>query len=248
MYMNTMPSKKTVLLLAALLPTTFIVTGEEAKKPVACDTHWVMAGKAGYPLDKEAADTMHAELMAKALPDSRITMLRTRNEWDEFIKRFASVDKGSRKPEFLSYTGLERHPHSVSQEQVGFAPDFDQQAVLVLSAEKSQKEGLSGLLDIEIFEDGGRFRAFAFFGPADSEAVKPGDEPKESEVGRFYMVSIPRKLADQPVEFRMALQTWGRECSTFSPVITSLDATGNQRNIPAEQDSGGQPATRSESK
>ncbi len=75
-------------------------------------------------------------------------------------------------------------------------------------------------MDIQVFENEGQLNAYAFFDPAYHEKnplPQPYNEPVQ---GYFYLVTIPRKLAEHPVEYRMAEQTWGRICSICSPPIT----------------------------
>jgi len=227
-------SKNALLLLAALLTPTVIATAEDDRKSLAQKTGWVESHEAGYSdaggevIGDEVANTKHAEISVKALPEERLTILKTQEEWKAFVERYARIDKASGKPVFVSASGF-----VADSKRTEFKPDFDSEAVVILSVDKAQKEGVRGFMDIEVFEDEDRLRAFVFFG---SQTGKPVVVGEEAVAGRAYMVSVPRKLATLPVEVRMARQSWGRVCSKFSPPITNFDDAERQPADRVEQD------------
>ena len=234
--MITRSSRKAALLFVALLPSSFIATGEEKEEPRARNAPWVESHEASYCdvggelIGEKVTETRHAELSAKALPKSRFTLLKTQEEWERFIERFARIDKKSGKPEFLSGAGFLADP-----KRTDFSPNFDSEAVLILSADKTHKEGIGAFMDIEVFEDEDRLRTFVFFASQSPKPVVVGDAPEEVLAGHLYMVSVPRKLTDRPIDIRIARQSWGRVCSMFSPPIANSDAAEGQPTNRAEQ-------------
>lgn len=203
----------------ALMAPTVVATAEDDRKPAAKITvceDWVEYREAKYRLGDRVANTKHIELSVKALPRERLTILKSQEEWKNFVERFA------RKP-------------------AKFTPDFGSEAVVILSANKAQKEGLGKFLDIEVFKDEDLLRTFVFFGLG--QPAVDNDGAKEAVAGYLYMVSIPRELAKLPVEIRMADQSWGRICSKFSPPITNPDDAERKPADRAEQGGADQPAT-----
>ena len=247
MIMTSRPSKNAALLFAAFLSSAFFAIGEERKKPLI-RSDWVGAPAAGYTdkdrkrIDGKVWDTTSVEVLAKALPKARLTRLETQAGWDKFIDRFARVNKETGNPKFVygNYGG--------GIARVDFSPDFKSEVALVFSADKSQMEGLGDLMGIEVFEKRGRLSVFAFFLNESNFPDQLATTPESKSEGHLYIVSVPKRLADHPVEYRMAAQSWGRICASFSPAITFFDAAENEPNNRAEQGGAEQPATRSESK
>ena len=139
-------SKSASLLLAALLTPTVIATAENDRKPLAQDAGWVESHEARYcdaggrAIGEEVANTKHVELSVMTLPKERLTILKSQEEWKEFVERFARIDKESGKPAFASASGL-----LGDSKRTDFTPDFDSEAVVILSADKSQKEFEQGM-------------------------------------------------------------------------------------------------------
>lgn len=256
--MTSGPLKNAALLFAAFVALALSARGEERKDPLI-GSDWVEAPAAGYTdkdrkmIDGKVRSSIPVEVLAKALPKARLTRLETQAGWDKFIDRFARVNKETGNPKFVY--GVDDDMGGGTT-RVDFSPDFKSEVALIFSADKSQMEGLGHLMGIEVFEKKGRLRVFAFFlnesafsdhaeqGGADQLATTPESKSE----GHLYIVSVPKRLADHPVEYRMAAQSWGRICSSFSPAITFFDAAENESNNRAEQGGAEQPAIRSESK
>lgn len=240
-------SKNAALLIAAFLSPTFSVLGEE-KANIVVGSDWVEAPAAGYTdedrnvVEGKVRNTTPVEMLAKAQPEATLTRLETQAGWDKFIDRFARVNKETGKPEFFCGVddGLSRPTGPTGQ--VDFSPDFDREVVLVISTNNSQMEHLGHFKDIEVFEKQGKLSVFAFFlnQSAFSDEVEQGgveqfaNTRKPKSEGHIHLVSFPKRLADHTVEYRMAAQSWGRVCASFSPAITFFDAAENEPNNRAE--------------
>ena len=109
--------------------------------------------------------------------------MKTQREWDQFVARFAQVDKQSGKPKFVSGSGFFGDP-----ERVDFKLDFESEAVLILAAGKTHKEGLGGFMDVEVFEHKDRLRAFVFFASQPGKPNLPDHEAKETAAEHLYLV------------------------------------------------------------
>lgn len=238
------------LLFAAIIELTVVATAEDDRIPIAKITvweDWVGHKEAEYRFGDKVANTKHIELSVKALPKERLTILKSQKEWKEFVERFARTDKESGKPIFArghSFYGYESH-ELTGQKPAKFTPDFESEAVVILSVSKAQNEDLMGFLDIEVYKNEDRLRTFVFFGSG--QPVVDNDRVDEAVAGYLYMVSIPRELTKLPVEIRMAYQSWGRICSEFSPPITNPDDVEGQH-ADRDDQGAGQPASALESK
>jgi hypothetical protein len=176
------------------------------------------AGYLGYQsgeIGREVPQTRGLVLFAKTLPRSKLITLTTKGDWDVFLGKYAAIDQESGKPLFTTDRG--------AAEKNGLSPDFEKDALLVLFSKQSAVINPMEFAEIEVFEDQGILRAFAFFGGGFRNAAQLPENVKEPVQGHFYMVAIPKKLAHHSVGFRMARQNWGRVCSKFSPQITQAD-------------------------
>ena len=217
-------------------PSAFLAVGEEGSKPWPWNVDWVESHEAGYSdatgkmLGEGVAGTRHAELVAKAQPESRLTSLRSQEEWDEFIDKFARRDKDSGEVMFVSRSGLLGEP-----EREDFSPDFDSHEVLAIFANRLQDGVRGGLIDVEVIRVGDRLRTFAFLSSQASEPALPGTALEEPVAGHLYLVAVPRERPGRQFEVRLALQGWGRVCSKFSPPLITPEPAKRGSTTRAEQ-------------
>ena len=215
--MHRFRSRLSTLILAPLvLFSGPAVAGEDT--PQDPQAKWVEAKDAGYPVDgsKMIDGVKFAQLLAKAMPETRISKVRNPEEWKKFIERFAQVDKDSGQPRFAAH----QYPFASAPAKPDFAPDFGKEAVVVLAVDGGTRAGLGGFMDIELFRQNDKLDAFVFFQPSQGKKAAPSDPEVAAPAGFCFILTVPRDLIDQPVECRLAIQSWGRECSRFSPAMT----------------------------
>ena len=92
--MNSRFSKSASLLLAALMTPAVVATAEDDRKPAAKRPAWedwvghteAMYRKAGGKFGDQVANTKDTELSVKALPKERLTILKSQEEWENFVE------------------------------------------------------------------------------------------------------------------------------------------------------------------
>jgi hypothetical protein len=183
-----------VTLAAIYLSASAIAIGEVKVSEEIDLSTWVKFQEAGYDEENPVKGTKNAEMIAKKLPAKRVTELMSQEDWEAFISEYPRNFRDAKN----------------------FAPDFGKVTVLVLSIDKAQRVKLGDLMDVELYEAGDRVKFFAFFEP---HWRNPSPAAAEQDAGHLILVSVPRKLAGRGIDFRLAVQSWGRACSGFSPVI-----------------------------
>jgi hypothetical protein len=150
---------------------------------------------------KNLVETKELQILARKKPDSRIIRIVTDKAWEAFIKEFAGVETKTGKP-------------------LSLRPDFTQQLVLAFYVGPEMRG--NSFSDIEIYAGKNTLNSFIFHGPEkgkDPVAISKG--AKQTFLGTFYIAILPAKYKNHTLEFRMAYQSWGRECSRFSPPVTN---------------------------
>ena len=197
---------------AALAVLTLPLAAEPEEKEAA---KWVKAHEAGYTsisgrgLGVGITDVEQAEFRLAKLPEQRITRFDDSDALDSFLEACVAQEGEDTKNDEGGQTGA-------------FDPDFAKEIVIAISVPSSEtmpspfEDGKpqppGKFMDIEVMRHEGHLSGYAFFHPSGFSDDDPvGD--------RLYLIAVPKEFADRDMEFRLAIQSWGRECSRFSPPI-----------------------------
>ncbi|MEM8670971.1 MAG: hypothetical protein AAGG48_25810 [Planctomycetota bacterium] len=163
---------------------------------------YVDATAAGYLTESKEPEIQIADfqLLAKKKPREILSRITNGKQWETFLRDSAGSDVR---------TG----------ESLRYVPDFQKELVLTLfSGSEFRGDDYMGM---EVYSDKSKLRGYVFHGLAVDgkdpvEICKTADRPFH---GTFYVVTVPKRFEPDATEFRFGYQSWGRECSRFSPAV-----------------------------